>query len=172
MPKIFNAKRIKFEKRKSRIPEFLWHTSPKLAELSNAKHLQFDIRSLDSGKLSFPYHFHRAAEELLKAIAEVRKGNTFLCPSIVSIVVKNLDSQNNNKEASVSAKTIYHKLSSREREILQLLAEGKSAKEIASLLFLAQTTIKTHKANIFKKLHLRKTSELIRYAIKNGLVKI
>jgi uncharacterized cupin superfamily protein len=64
MPKIFNAKEISFEKRESRIPEFLWHTSPRLAELSNAKHLQFDIRSLDPGKFSFPYHFHRAAEEL------------------------------------------------------------------------------------------------------------
>jgi uncharacterized cupin superfamily protein len=64
MPNIFNVKNISFEKTKSRLPEFLWHTSPRLAELSNAKHLQFDIRSLDSGKFSFPYHFHRAAEEL------------------------------------------------------------------------------------------------------------
>jgi uncharacterized cupin superfamily protein len=64
MPKIFNVKNISFEKTKSRLPEFLWHTSPRLAELSNAKHLQFDIRSLDPGKFSFPYHFHRAAEEL------------------------------------------------------------------------------------------------------------
>jgi uncharacterized cupin superfamily protein len=64
MPKIFNAKSTLFEKRESRIPDFLWHTSPRLAELSNAKHLQFDIRSLDPGKFSFPYHFHRAAEEL------------------------------------------------------------------------------------------------------------
>lgn len=64
MPKIFNAKSISFEKKESRIPEFSWHTSPSLAELSNAKNLQFDIRSLDPGKFSFPYHFHRAAEEL------------------------------------------------------------------------------------------------------------
>jgi uncharacterized cupin superfamily protein len=64
MPKIFNAKSISFEEKKSRIPEFLWHTSPRLAELCNAKHFQFDIRSLDPGKFSFPYHFHRAAEEL------------------------------------------------------------------------------------------------------------
>lgn len=64
MPKIFNVKNISFEKTKSRLPEFLWHTSPRLADLSDAKHLQFDIRSLDPGKFSFPYHFHRAAEEL------------------------------------------------------------------------------------------------------------
>ena len=64
MPNIFNVKNISFKETKSRLPEFLWHTSPRLAELSNAKHLQFDIRSLDPGKFSFPYHFHRAAEEL------------------------------------------------------------------------------------------------------------
>jgi uncharacterized cupin superfamily protein len=64
MPKIFNAKTVSFHEHKSRIPEFLWHTSERLAEISNAKHFQFDIRSLDPGKFSFPYHFHRAAEEL------------------------------------------------------------------------------------------------------------
>ncbi len=64
MPRIFNAKTISFEERESRIPEFSWHTSPRLAKLSNAKHLQFDLRSLDPGKFSYPYHFHRAAEEL------------------------------------------------------------------------------------------------------------
>ena len=64
MAKIYNAENTSFKEMKSRIPEFLWHTSPRLAELSNAKNLQFDIRSLDSGKFSFPYHFHRAAEEL------------------------------------------------------------------------------------------------------------
>jgi uncharacterized cupin superfamily protein len=69
MSKIFNVKNISFKETKSRIPEFLWHTSPRLAELSNAKHLQFDIRSLDSGKFSFPYHFHRAAEELFVIVS-------------------------------------------------------------------------------------------------------
>ncbi|MCE5316241.1 MAG: hypothetical protein LLG04_02620, partial [Parachlamydia sp.] len=64
MPNIFNAKSISFQKNESRIPDFMWHTSPRLAELSNAKHLHFDMRSLDPGKFSFPYHFHRAAEEL------------------------------------------------------------------------------------------------------------
>ena len=64
MPKIFNAKNISYKEHKSCIPEFYWHTSARLAGISNAKHFQFDIRSLDPGKFSFPYHFHRAAEEL------------------------------------------------------------------------------------------------------------
>lgn len=64
MPIIFNIESIPLKEKKSSIPEFLWHTSPRLAKLSNAKHFEFDIRSLDPGKFSFPYHFHRAAEEL------------------------------------------------------------------------------------------------------------
>jgi uncharacterized cupin superfamily protein len=64
MSKIFNVKSMSFEMRECRIPEFKWHTSPRLAKLVNAKYLQFDIRSLDPGRFSYPYHFHRAAEEL------------------------------------------------------------------------------------------------------------
>ena len=64
MPKIFNPDTLPFEKKESRIPDFAWHTSPPLAELVNSKILQFDVRSLDPGKYSFPYHFHQNAEEL------------------------------------------------------------------------------------------------------------
>lgn len=64
MPKIFRQKDLRFEKRMSPLPEFAWHTSPKLAKAVKAKYLDFDIRSLDPGLFSFPYHFHRAAEEL------------------------------------------------------------------------------------------------------------
>ena len=64
MAQIFNEKNLPFELKQSPIPEFSWHTSPKLAEIVKSKHLQFDIRSLDPGKYSYPYHFHRNAEEI------------------------------------------------------------------------------------------------------------
>jgi uncharacterized cupin superfamily protein len=64
MAQIFNEKTTLFELRPSPIPEFAWHTSPKLAEIVKSKHLYFDIRSLDPGKYSYPYHFHRNAEEI------------------------------------------------------------------------------------------------------------
>lgn len=69
MSKIFHSKDIKLEMRDSRIPEFRWHTSPGLAKMANSKNLQFDIRSLDAGKFSFPYHSHRASEELFYIIS-------------------------------------------------------------------------------------------------------
>jgi uncharacterized cupin superfamily protein len=64
MPKIFRKNDLRFEKRESPLPEFAWHTTPKLAKSAAAQKIDFDVRSLDPGLFSFPYHFHRAAEEL------------------------------------------------------------------------------------------------------------
>ena len=64
MPKVFRTQNLQFKKLAPRIPEFIWNTSPRFAKLAESKHLEFDIRSLDSGRFSFPYHFHRASEEL------------------------------------------------------------------------------------------------------------
>lgn len=61
---VFNSKDLQFTLRKSPIPDFLWHTSPNLSGLTNAQHIQFGVRVLDSGKFSYPYHFHRNAEEI------------------------------------------------------------------------------------------------------------
>ncbi len=64
MAQIFNEKNLSFRLRQSPVPEFAWHTSQKLTEIVKSKHLQFDVRSLDPGKYSYPYHFHRNAEEI------------------------------------------------------------------------------------------------------------
>jgi uncharacterized cupin superfamily protein len=64
MAQIFNAKSIPYELRQSPIPEFSWHTSPRLGKIAKSKKLHFDIRSLGPGKYSYPYHFHRNAEEV------------------------------------------------------------------------------------------------------------
>ncbi|MBN2534052.1 MAG: cupin domain-containing protein [Spirochaetales bacterium] len=64
MPEIFNCKSMTFKLKESPIVDFAWHTSPRLAEIVQSKHLYFDIRSLDPDRFSYPYHFHRNAEEL------------------------------------------------------------------------------------------------------------
>ena len=69
MPTVFHTKDLDFETKRARLPEFSWQTSPRLANLADAKQLEFDIRSLDPGRFSFPYHFHRAAEELFLIIS-------------------------------------------------------------------------------------------------------
>jgi uncharacterized cupin superfamily protein len=69
MPKVFHRQELKFKEIKSLLSEFEWHTSPNFGKLANSKYLQFDIRSLDPGKFSFPYHFHRASEELFMVLS-------------------------------------------------------------------------------------------------------
>jgi uncharacterized cupin superfamily protein len=69
MPKIFHKNEIPFEMRGVAVPEYNWKTTPRLGLLSNAKHLGFDIRSVDPGKFSFPYHAHRASEEFFYIIS-------------------------------------------------------------------------------------------------------
>ena len=64
MAKVIKPDNLDYALKKSSLAEFAWHTSPKLSELAEAKHLKFDIRILDPGKFSFPYHFHRNAEEI------------------------------------------------------------------------------------------------------------
>ena len=64
MPEIFNEKSTSFVLRQSPIYDFRWHTSQRLSTFANSKHLQFDIRSLDPDKFSYPYHFHRNSEEV------------------------------------------------------------------------------------------------------------
>ena len=69
MPTVFNSLQLEFKTRQSPIPEFSWKTSPRLAKLVKAENFEFDIRSLDPGRFSFPYHFHRNAEELFMIIS-------------------------------------------------------------------------------------------------------
>lgn len=88
MATVFNEQNVTFRPRQSPVPEFAWHTSEKLATLVGSKHLFFDLRSLDPGKYSYPYHFHRNAEEIFvilagkamlrtpKGLQEVREGDT------------------------------------------------------------------------------------------------
>ena len=64
MPKVFSVKDLEFKRWQDKVPEYSWHTSERLAEIAGSKHLKFDVRSLDPGKYSYPYHFHRVAEEL------------------------------------------------------------------------------------------------------------
>jgi len=64
MPLIFKSSELNLEKNNSPIPDFAWKASPQLEEIAKSKYLHFDIKSLFPGKFSYPYHFHRNAEEL------------------------------------------------------------------------------------------------------------
>lgn len=107
---------------------------------------------------------HAAAEELIGAIREALAGRTWITPRIAHEVLQNLMNQPADAAKNASG------LTGREREVLQLLAEGKIAKEIAAILGISSRTVEFHKNNIGAKTGLRTTAELARYAVRHGLV--
>ena len=111
-----------------------------------------------------------ASEKLLKGLELVAKGEYFLDSAVSQHVVKAL-MKFPGKEAKITDAD-YGSLTPREQEIMRLLAEGLSAKEIAEKLFISPKTVENHRANIMNKLGLHSTMELVRYAAKLGLIDV
>ena len=105
--------------------------------------------------------------DLLRAVDEVAQGRSFFSPVISRVV---LDEYVKRLEEHEPADA-YESLSTREREILQLVAEGKANKEIASLLFVSTSTVETHRAHIMEKLGLHSAAEIVLYAARRGVIR-
>jgi two-component system response regulator NreC len=101
------------------------------------------------------------AEDLVRAIRAVARGESWLSPSVSNAV---LDDYRKHVTNPIDL------LSSREREVLQMLAEGKTNKEIAGVLNLSVYTVDAHRGRIMEKLNLHSINELVRFAVRNGLV--
>ncbi|MCP5052395.1 MAG: response regulator transcription factor [bacterium] len=106
-------------------------------------------------------------KELFSAITAIRKGEIFVSRLLTRELAEDLSNIRAGERVMPA-----EPLSPREREVLKLVAEGKSNKEIAELLFISTRTVENHRANIMNKLKLKKTADLIRYAIQKGLVPI
>ena len=111
-----------------------------------------------------------ASERLLHGLEYVSRGEYFLDSSVSQQVVRKL-MQSPAKEAKITDAT-YGALTPREQEIMRLLAEGFSVKEIAEKLFISPKTVENHRSNIMRKLGLHSNHELIRYAAKLGLIDV
>lgn len=103
-----------------------------------------------------------APEMLVQAIEALAAGRTFFTPKVSDLVMSGL--------AKPGSDTPRSRLTPRERELVQLLAEGKSNKEAADALGISLNTVETHRKNVMSKLRLRSASDLVRYAIRNKLV--
>lgn len=116
------------------------------------------------------YVLKKAADsDLVNAIHVVARGDCFLYPSAAKMVVEDyLEKLKSGQEPAPS----YDALTDREREILKLIAEGYTNREIAESLFISVKTVETHKANIMEKLNLHKRAELVRYAIRKGILQV
>ena len=106
------------------------------------------------------------ASQLLYAIEMVKKGERYLSPVVLKQVVAGYVKNSNVPQTS------YDRLSPREREVLKLLAEGLSVKEIATRLNLSVKTVDVHKTNLMKKIDVHDRTELIKYAIRQKLIAV
>lgn len=109
-----------------------------------------------------------ADSELLSAIQTVRRGEMYVSP----LLSNHSDGYDEQHGGGSHGNQQGHTLTNREREILRLIASGKTNKEVAEALFLSIRTVETHRANLMKKLNLRKTTDLLQYAIKEGYVNL
>jgi DNA-binding NarL/FixJ family response regulator len=103
-----------------------------------------------------------AASELMTAIREVMQGRSYITPLLTEGVIRSLIHVDEHKPGT--------ELTARQREVLQLLAEGRSMKEIASLLNLTPRTVAFHKYRIMEQLKVKSTAELVQYAVKHHIV--
>jgi DNA-binding NarL/FixJ family response regulator len=127
----------------------------KVIALSMHAEAQFVTSMLAAGASGFLLK-NTAAHELVTALQAVMRGETYLSRKAAEVVSR----------ADGGEK---HQLTEREREVLQMLAEGKSSKEIAEALFLSPRTVETYRAQIMDKLNLRTVASLTKYAIRHGL---
>ena len=107
-----------------------------------------------------------AESDLVRAIQSVAEGKSFFSPAVSKVMLEDYV----KKLQRTGSEDSYDLLTPREREILQLVAEGKSNKEVANLLHLSVYTVETHRANIMEKLKLKSVPELILYAVRKGII--
>jgi two-component system response regulator NreC len=105
-------------------------------------------------------------EDLIPAVRAVAAGKPFFSPTVAAVLMEDYVRQLRARGLSDS----YELLTDREREILQLLAEGRSNKEVAALLDVGLSTVETHRANLMQKLNLHNTAEIVLYAVRKGLI--
>jgi two-component system response regulator NreC len=125
----------------------------------------FVLRALKAGARG--YVLKESAEgDLINAIRLVSEGKSFFSPTVSRMLVQDYVRQMQDKDIEDS----YELLTTRERELLQLIAEGKSNKDIANMLNLSLYTVETHRSNILSKLNLHTIPELILYAVRKGVI--
>src|SRR5688572_21257515 len=105
--------------------------------------------------------------DLIKAVAEVARGKSFFSPAIARVMLDDYVKQLADKGVTDR----YESLSEREREIFQLIAEGKANKEMAALLSISPSTVETHRARIMEKLDLHSAAEIVLYAVRRGVIR-
>jgi DNA-binding NarL/FixJ family response regulator len=109
---------------------------------------------------------HSASSELIRALHTAIKGRTYVTPLIAGDLIRTYQNE------GPPEKKLFKKISPRQREVLQLLAEGKTAKEIASILNISTKTVEFHKYKMMGQLNIKTSAELVQYAMKHGIISV
>lgn len=145
------------------------HPEVKVLILTSNSDEESIVASIEAGADGF-LHKDSSLTELLSAIELVCNGESYFSENISGIIYKSyINRIKNDKNYKPDQQKA---LSERELEIIKLLSDGLSGKEIAEKLFISPRTVETHKNNILEKLNLKNNIELLKYAIKNGIIKL
>jgi DNA-binding NarL/FixJ family response regulator len=140
-------------------------TRPGVIMLSMHADESYIIRALAAGARGYLLK-SATDEDLLPAVRAVAAGKPFFSPAVTGVLVEDYVRRLQVRGLTDS----FHLLTDREKEVLQLLAEGRSNKEVATLLDLGLSTVETHRANLMQKLNLHNTAEIVLYAVRKGII--
>jgi len=139
----------------------------KVLALTQYEDREYIIPTIEAGARGFVSKT-AAFTELASAIQAVYQGESFLSPIAAAAVVEECQ----QKVSTEGETDSYQNLTDREREMLKLVAEGYTAREIADMLVISLRTVETHKTNLMKKLNIRNKADLIRFAIRKGIITV
>ena len=139
--------------------------APAIVFLSMHSDEGYVLRALKAGGRGYLLK-DSAEHDLIEAIRTVSRGKTFFSPAISRMLVD----ENVRQMRERGVEDSYELLTNRERELLQLFAEGKTNKDVANLLNLSLYTVETHRSNLLQKLNLHSGAELVLYAVRKGVI--
>ena len=138
------------------------HPQIKVVALSTFSDRRIVLQMLDAGARGYVVK-SAGRDELLRAIRAVAYGRTYLCPDASAVLVESLRGKKQVENPAGDP------IGRREREVLQLLADGHTSPEIGKRLHIATSTVEVHRRNLMRKLELHSIAELTKYAVRNGL---
>ncbi len=138
---------------------------PAIIILSMHTDESYIVRALAAGARAYLLK-EETDEDLLPAVRAVAAGKRFFSPAVTAVLVEDYMRTLQKRGLTDS----YHLLTDREKEVLHLLAEGRSNKEVATLLDLGVSTVETHRANLMQKLNLHNAAEIVLYAVRKGII--
>jgi DNA-binding NarL/FixJ family response regulator len=138
---------------------------PRVVILSMHSDESYILRALAAGARAYLLK-DATDEDLLPALRAVASGKPFFSPAVTAVLVEDYMRRLQSRGLTDS----YHLLTDREKEVLQLLAEGRSNKEVATELDLGLSTVETHRSNLMVKLNLHNTAEIVLYAVRKGII--